>query len=311
MRPCSSRSKASGEYGFPESHASSFALLVYASSWQKCHYPAHFTGAILNSQPMGFYQPLYSSATQHRHGVEVRDVVRTRERLGFELAKCRIRARSHPESGSGHTGPFDWDSAWSKRLSGDGRAHHPAERATDERERASATSPGPLARHSRSWQRPVLSSASKPGRRERPLERPGPTHSGLVRRGRPGHRAEDHFTSALRSADQLVLDYEHKACSERPPAQLLPAATDAPRGHARPRSDLFTSRNFRESRRLGDESPASRNGERRGVHYPRRRNWDRQPHRPQLRLRALPSRGSTLASSSSSRVKSSVIGFCR
>lgn len=66
--------KGFGEYGFPESHASSFALLVYASSWQKCHYPAHFTCAVLNAQPMGFYQPTSLVRDAQDHGVEVRDV---------------------------------------------------------------------------------------------------------------------------------------------------------------------------------------------------------------------------------------------
>ena len=66
--------KGFGEYGFPESHASSFALLVYASSWQKRHYPAHFTCALLNSQPMGFYQPTSLLRDAQSHGVVVRDV---------------------------------------------------------------------------------------------------------------------------------------------------------------------------------------------------------------------------------------------
>lgn len=66
--------KGFGEYGFPESHASSFALLVYASSWQKRHYPAHFCAAIINSQPMGFYQPTTLVKDAQKHGVEVRDV---------------------------------------------------------------------------------------------------------------------------------------------------------------------------------------------------------------------------------------------
>ena len=46
-----------GEYGFPESHAASFALLVYVSAWLKCYYPAAFAAALINSQPMGFYSP--------------------------------------------------------------------------------------------------------------------------------------------------------------------------------------------------------------------------------------------------------------
>jgi error-prone DNA polymerase len=66
--------KGFGEYGFPESHASSFALLVYASSWEKRHYPAHFCCALLNSQPMGFYEPTTLVRDAKAHGVEVRDV---------------------------------------------------------------------------------------------------------------------------------------------------------------------------------------------------------------------------------------------
>ncbi len=61
-----------GEYGFPESHSASFALLVYASSWLKCHEPAAFTCALLNSQPMGFYAPAQLVQDAQRHGVEVR-----------------------------------------------------------------------------------------------------------------------------------------------------------------------------------------------------------------------------------------------
>src|SRR5678810_480042 len=54
---CFSQIEGFGEYGFPESHAASFAHLVYVSSWLKCHYPAAFAAALLNSQPMGFYAP--------------------------------------------------------------------------------------------------------------------------------------------------------------------------------------------------------------------------------------------------------------
>ena len=49
--------KGFGDYGFPESHSASFALLVYVSAWLKCHEPAAFTCALINSQPMGFYAP--------------------------------------------------------------------------------------------------------------------------------------------------------------------------------------------------------------------------------------------------------------
>src|SRR5690606_28791483 len=60
-----------GEYGFPESHAASFALLVYSSAWLKCHEPAAFYCALLNSQPMGFYSPSQLIQDARRHQVEV------------------------------------------------------------------------------------------------------------------------------------------------------------------------------------------------------------------------------------------------
>jgi error-prone DNA polymerase len=63
-----------GEYGFPEAHALSFALLVYDSAWLKCYEPAAFTCALLNSQPMGFYAPAQLVRDARAHGVEVRPV---------------------------------------------------------------------------------------------------------------------------------------------------------------------------------------------------------------------------------------------
>ncbi len=69
---CFSQIEGFGEYGFPESHAASFAILVYASAWIKCHYPDVFCAAILNSQPMGFYQPAQLVRDARAHGVEVR-----------------------------------------------------------------------------------------------------------------------------------------------------------------------------------------------------------------------------------------------
>ena len=66
--------KGFSEYGFPESHAASFALLVYASCWLKCHHPAEFLAAMLNSQPLGFYSGSQLVQDAKRHGVEVRRV---------------------------------------------------------------------------------------------------------------------------------------------------------------------------------------------------------------------------------------------
>ena len=85
--------KGFGDYGFPESHAASFALLVYASAWQKTHYPAHFACALLNSQPMGFYSPATILSDARRHGVVVRDVDITQSNWD-----CTLEA--HGEDGS-------------------------------------------------------------------------------------------------------------------------------------------------------------------------------------------------------------------
>ena len=86
-----------GEYGFPESHAASFALLVYVSAWLKCHHPDAFLAALLNSQPMGFYAPAQLVRDAREHGVQVLpvDVLRsdwdsTLEGAGLPLQDVRL-----------------------------------------------------------------------------------------------------------------------------------------------------------------------------------------------------------------------------
>src|SRR6478609_4387346 len=69
---CFQQIEGFGEYGFPESHAASFALLVYASAWLKCRYPDVFAAALLNAQPMGFYAPAQIVRDALEHGVEAR-----------------------------------------------------------------------------------------------------------------------------------------------------------------------------------------------------------------------------------------------
>jgi len=71
---CFQQIEGFGSYGFPESHAASFALLVYVSCWIKCHYPDVFAAALLNSQPMGFYAPAQIVRDAQEHGVDVRPV---------------------------------------------------------------------------------------------------------------------------------------------------------------------------------------------------------------------------------------------
>ena len=72
-----------GSYGFPESHAASFAKIAYASSWMKCHHPDVFCAALLNAQPMGFYAPAQIVRDAREHGVEVRPVCINAQPLGL------------------------------------------------------------------------------------------------------------------------------------------------------------------------------------------------------------------------------------
>ncbi|MEQ1707261.1 MAG: error-prone DNA polymerase [Terricaulis sp.] len=93
-----------GEYGFPESHAASFALLVYASSWIKCHYPDVFAAALLNAQPMGFYAPAQIVRDAEEHGVETRapDINHSNWDTVLEpgpAAAARLNARHHDMRG--------------------------------------------------------------------------------------------------------------------------------------------------------------------------------------------------------------------
>lgn len=73
-KACFEQIKGFGEYGFPESHAASFALLVYVSAWLKCHHPDVFCASLLNSQPMGFYAPAQIVRDAQQHDVEIRPV---------------------------------------------------------------------------------------------------------------------------------------------------------------------------------------------------------------------------------------------
>jgi error-prone DNA polymerase len=84
-----------GSYGFPESHAASFAHLAYASSWLKCHHPTVFAAALLNSQPMGFYAPAQIVRDAREHGVEIRPLD-----VNASLWDCALEPE--PESAEGY-----------------------------------------------------------------------------------------------------------------------------------------------------------------------------------------------------------------
>jgi len=85
-----------GEYGFPESHAASFALLVYVSSWLKCHEPAAFACALLNSQPLGFYSVSSIVQDAQRHGVKVLPADVQVSEVDSTLEDCHPREGCHP-----------------------------------------------------------------------------------------------------------------------------------------------------------------------------------------------------------------------
>ncbi|GMN12492.1 error-prone DNA polymerase [Altererythrobacter sp. MTPC7] len=99
---CFNQIRGFGEYGFPESHAASFAHLVYVSSWLKCHFPAAFACALLNSQPMGFYAPAQIVRDAAEHGVEIlpADVNRSQWDCTLETVA---------RAGSGHDDPQERD----------------------------------------------------------------------------------------------------------------------------------------------------------------------------------------------------------
>ncbi|HEY3037363.1 MAG TPA: error-prone DNA polymerase [Pyrinomonadaceae bacterium] len=110
-------------YGFPESHAASFALIAYASAYLKCHYLAAFTAAILNNQPMGFYQPFTLVKDAQRHGLTVRPVDVTQSDW-----LCTIEQRGKREDGKEERGTGKETEKVETRIYGDagtqGQDHH-------------------------------------------------------------------------------------------------------------------------------------------------------------------------------------------
>jgi error-prone DNA polymerase len=110
---CFNQIKGFGEYGFPESHAASFALLVYVSSWLKCHYPTAFAAALLNSQPMGFYAPAQIVRDAEEHGVAVLPVDVNHSDWDCTLEEVRRDAQPNHRRGDAQ---WRSDLGWALRL---------------------------------------------------------------------------------------------------------------------------------------------------------------------------------------------------
>src|SRR6185295_16381852 len=92
---CFKQIEGFGTYGFPESHAASFAILVNASAWMKCHHPDVFLCAILNAQPMGFYAPAQLIRDARQHGVTVLPVDANASRWDSQLEADPHRSGQH------------------------------------------------------------------------------------------------------------------------------------------------------------------------------------------------------------------------
>jgi error-prone DNA polymerase len=207
-----------GEYGFPESHAASFALLVYVSAWLKRHEPAAFAAALINSQPMGFYAPSQLVQDVRRHGVEVRPVdVRVSDwdctlerggggapalRLGLRLAKGLPEAAARRLVAARAGGAFEDVQALATRA------------ALDRRELGCLAAAGALQslaghRHRAAWQ---VSGV------EKPLPAlPGPH----IAEGIPLLRAP-------REGEDIVADYARTGLTlRRHPVALLRSRLDA------------------------------------------------------------------------------------
>jgi error-prone DNA polymerase len=241
--------KGFGEYGFPESHAASFALLVYASAWQKAHYPAHFACALLNSQPMGFYSPSSIIQDAQRHGVEARDVsvtqsfwdstleatTRVRAGKGEGMSICRENGAMQPDPRRHSTRRGERGSKPALRLGlrlvkGFGEAT--ARRIEAARTERPFMNLGDLTRRAR-LRKDEVEALAESGALE-PLVRGRRYALWKARTPKSGElfdRVEtnepDVVLPVLRSAEQLVLDYERKGLS----------VGDHPMRHVRARLD--------------------------------------------------------------------------
>ncbi len=243
----------------PESHAFSFALLVYSSSWQKCHYPAHFTCAVLNSQPMGFYQPTSLVRDAQKHGVEVRDVCVLQSSWDSTLEPADPRLDGIKSEAVGAHRALRLGLRLIKGLS-----EAAAARIAGLREQAPPSSVPELSRRAQLSIRDVeiLAEAGaleriETGRRAALWKARAPRTPGLfadVDAAEPNA-----FLPTLRAADQLVLDYEHKGLSLGDhPLRYLQAAFAPPGCPPCGRFDLFAARDGRETRWPGDEPAKAR-----------------------------------------------------
>jgi error-prone DNA polymerase len=200
--------KGFGDYGFPESHAASFALLVYVSAWQKAHFPAHFACALLNSQPMGFYSAATIVHDAKRHGVEVRDVDVTRSDWDCTLEPVDASSSSERHPRALRLGFRQVKALSKKRASAieQARAQRPFSSLEDAARRA--------ALRDDEFERLAEAGAFEtlqPGRRQALWRARAPRATGLFE-GKSGAEPPASLPELL-SSESLLLDYRHKSLS--------------------------------------------------------------------------------------------------
>ncbi|MFT3769536.1 MAG: error-prone DNA polymerase [Minicystis sp.] len=267
-----------GEYGFPESHAASFALLVYASAWIKTYYPAHFACALLNAQPMGFYSPSSIVKDAQRHRVEARppcvmasmwDSTLEPPPMGSRLPAIRLGLRQIRGLGQSTGEAIVRARAEAPLASLRDLVNRAGLKKNDVEALAEA---GALA-------------TLVPERREALWRARAPREGGLFD-GIDIERDEDVGLPRLRPIEQLALDYGRVGLSidDHPMAHLR---ADLARRGARRAEDSQEdgARHARRRGRPGARPAAPRHRERRHLLHPRGRDRDGEPHRRRPALR--------------------------
>ena len=250
---CFSQIEGFGTYGFPESHAASFALLVYVSAWIKCFYPEVFACALLNSQPMGFYAPAQIVRDAREHGVEVRAVD-----VNHSEWDCTLEPQivDLPSTRGARSRCLVMDAGLARRIARIScgpskpvdRPRSPPGRS--ENEVPAAGRCGSAFARSRDWPRPMPSGSSRrAGRRDIPIRRRCGERSGLGRAALERLAEADAFRSV--GLDRRRALWALKALGE-PPLPLF-AATRRP---------LATSRTLAPPSRGEGRVRGARRGER-------------------------------------------------
>ena len=274
-----------GEYGFPESHAASFALLVYVSAWLKCHHPDAFLAALLNSQPMGFYAPAQLVRDAREHGVQVLPVD-VRHSVWDSGAG---RRRGHRRCGAHGSGPLLRRCAWASAASAASQQDAAAQRLVAARAEGAFANAEDLARRAQldAHQLELLAQADALRAAGRP---PPPGRLGRGRCGHPRHAAAARNTHPRGTRPTLArARCRHHRAGRLPrhrpepgtqhPVGAAAAAAGGLQGAAGGRAEEVPARPAGARQRHRHPPPAPGNRQGRGLRDAGRRDRRRQRHR--------------------------------